>query len=97
MGNGYRVSAVGTIVPQPGFHIYDESKIETLCGEPNPEDELGHGIVFSNSRDLMVYSSRHTEASKADFIGTGYFVYGQRGVIFRLCKECYAIHTLIAA
>jgi len=80
-----------------GMHIYDRSKLTTLCGEENDPNSLVNGMVWSDQRDLMIFSHRFSQPGKLVFIGTGYYLHGVQGNVFHLCKECYAMHVLVAA
>jgi len=80
-----------------GMHIYDHTKLTTLCGEENDPNSLANGMVWSDQKDLMIYRHRYDHTANFIKIGTGYYLHGPSGSVFHLCKDCYAMHILVAA
>lgn len=80
-----------------GMHIYDHTKLTTLCGEENDPNSLVNGMVWSDQKELMIFRHRWDHTGEFIMIGTGYYLHGPSASVFHLCKECYAMHVLVAA
>jgi hypothetical protein len=88
----------------PPNHIYDETRIETLCGEPNTNDMLGRNVVYKDPRYGLMW--RHIRqfnyGDNMTTITLGGHLYLLRDYpggrhLCHVCEECYALYVLAAA
>ena len=96
----------------PPNHIYDEGRVETLCGQSNTQDMLGINCVCRKGTELW-WKIRGTRSWRNDpepevvTLGDGHLYIlttiqtaeylPDRRHLCHVCSECYSLYVLSAA